>query len=171
MWVILFCFWIVLNGKVNGEIILLGAVMSTVVYLFLYKFMNLRPKKELVVCRNLWGIVKYMAFLAIEVIKANLATAKMILNFEEEPEPVLVAFHTDLQTGVGNTALANSITLTPGTITVDLDKHSGYVVHALDRSFAKGIDHCGFVEKLNAVEQKALADAEKTSEVRGEKNV
>lgn len=171
MWVILFCFWIVLNGKVNGEIILLGAVMSTVVYLFLYKFLNLRPKKELVVCKNLWGITKYLVYLTIEVIKANLATAKIILNFEEEPEPVLVAFHTDLQTGVANTALANSITLTPGTITVNLDKHSGYVVHALDISFAKGVDHSGFVDRLTTMEQKALADAEKTSEVRGEKNV
>lgn len=161
MWFVLMIFWIVLNGKVNAEVLILGVLMSSAVYLFLYKFMDLRPRKEWVAVRSLWGIVKYLVFLTIEVIKANLATAKMILNFEEEPEPVLIKFHTDLQTGVANTALANSITLTPGTITVELDKHSGYVVHALDKSFAEGIDKCDFVEKLTVLEDKALADMEK----------
>lgn len=161
MWIGLFLFWIILNGKIDTEVILLGVLVSSAVYLFLYKFMDLRPKKEWVVVKSLWGIVKYLVFLTIEVIKANLTTAKMILNFEEEPEPVLVKFHTDLQTGAANTALANSITLTPGTITVELDKHSGYVVHALDKSFAEGIDKCDFVEKLTALENKALADMEK----------
>lgn len=161
MWIGLFLFWIILNGKIDTEVILLGVLVSSAVYLFLYKFMDLRPKKEWVVVKSLWGIVKYLVFLTIEVIKANLTTAKMILNFEEEPEPVLIKFHTDLQTGAANTALANSITLTPGTITVELDKHSGYVVHALDKSFAEGIDKCDFVEKLTALENKALADMEK----------
>lgn len=161
MWVALMVFWIILNGKVNTEVLILGALVCTAVYLFLYKFMDLRPKKEWVMVKNLWGIVKYLVFLTIEVVKANLATAKMILNFEEEPEPVLVKFHTDLKTGVANTALANSITLTPGTITVALSKHSGYVVHALDKDFARGIDRCDFVTKLTALENKALDDMDK----------
>lgn len=161
MWIVLFIFWIILNGKVTPEVIFLGLLVCSAVYLFLYKFMGLRPKREWVVVKSLWGIVKYLVFLTIEVIKANLATAKMILKFEEEPEPVLVAFHTDLQTGVANTALANSITLTPGTITVEMDKHSGYVVHALDKSFAEGIECSEFVEKLTALENKALEDEKK----------
>lgn len=161
MWIVLFLFWIILNGKVTPEVVFLGLLVSSAVYLFLYKFMNLRPKRERAVFKSLWGIAKYLVFLTIEVIKANLATAKMILNFEEEPEPVLVKFHTDLQTGVANTALANSITLTPGTITVELDKHSGYLVHALDKSFAEGIDQCDFVKKLTAMENKAVEDEKK----------
>ena len=161
MWIVLFVFWIILNGKADPEVIILGVIMSSAVYFFLYKFMNVTPKREFVAIRSLWGVVKYLVFLMIEVIKANLATAKMILNFEEEPEPVLVKFHTDLQTDVANTALANSITLTPGTITVELDKHSGYVVHALDKSFAEGIDQSDFVKKLSTLENKALKDAEK----------
>lgn len=161
MWLVLFVFWIILNGKVNPEIIFLGILMSSAVYLFLYKFMGLHPKKERAAFKSLWGIIKYLVFLTVEVVKANLATAKIILNFEEEPEPVLVKFHTDLQTGAANTALANSITLTPGTITVALSKHSGYVVHALDKDFARGIDRCDFVTKLTALENKALNDMEK----------
>ena len=161
MWAVLMIFWIILNGKVNAEVLILGILMSSAVYLFLYKFMDLSPKKEWAAIRSLWGIVKYLVFLTIEVIKANLATAKMILNFEEEPEPVLVKFDSALHTATGNTALANSITLTPGTITVDVEGQNGFVVHTLDKSFAKGIDQCEFATKLAALENKALLDAEK----------
>lgn len=161
MWIVLFLFWIILNGKATPEVVFLGIPVSSAVYLFLYQFMNLSPKRERVVFKSLWGAVKYLVFLTIEVIKANLATARMILNFEEEPEPVLVKFDSKLQTGTGNTALANSITLTPGTITVDVDHQNGFLVHALDKSFAEGIDNCDFVKKLTAMENKAVEDSKK----------
>lgn len=161
MWIVLFLFWIILNGKATPEVVFLGIPVSSAVYLFLYQFMNLSPKRERVVFKSLWGAVKYLVFLTIEVIKANLATARMILNFEEEPEPVLVKFDSKLQTGTGNTALANSITLTPGTITVDVDHQNGFLVHALDKSFAEGIGNCDFVKKLTAMENKAVEDSKK----------
>lgn len=56
-------------------------------------------------------------------------------EFDREPEPVLVRFQTGIRTQTGQTVLANSITLTPGTITADLEE-GNYIVHSLDREYA-----------------------------------
>ena len=89
------------------------------------------------------------------MIKAALAVSKLVLEFDREPEPVLVRFKTGIRTQTGQTVLANSITLTPGTITADLEE-GNYIVHSLDREYAVGIHESGFVEKL--VELEAAAE-------------
>ena len=80
----------------------------------------------------------------------------MILNGEKEPEPQLVQFDVDLKKNRHLVALANSITLTPGTITVDLhDNH--FTVHALDASMVDGLDDGVFVQQLMDMEKKHMA--------------
>lgn len=64
-------------------------------------------------------------------------------------------FTSDLKSGLARVILANSITLTPGTITVGLEG-SDFYVHCLDREFAKGMESSVFVEllrKMEAVEE------------------
>ena len=72
-------------------------------------------------------------------------------------DPCLIRFRTDLGTEAARVALANSITLTPGTITVSLDG-DGLLVHALDRDMARGLDESVFVRQLRRMEEVA-ADA------------
>lgn len=154
MYIVLFVLWVMLNGKLNLEITIFGLVISAALYWFLCKFMDYNYKRELVVAKCAWSLAKYLVLLTIEIILANLATAKMILAFEDESEPVLVKFNTDLKTQSAKTLLANSITLTPGTITVDLEDGE-YLVHALDKSFAVGMDESSFVVALDALEKEA----------------
>lgn len=155
MYVILFLFWLILNGKITLEIVIFGLVLSAAIYWFSLKFLGYRPAVELAVARSVFGIMKYSFLLVKEVILANLATAKVILSFEEEPEPMLISFDSHLKTDVGRTLLANSITLTPGTITV-LMEDGHYVVHGLDKRFLKDIDRCEFVQEITKLEEKAL---------------
>ena len=77
----------------------------------------------------------------------------MIYSAKYELEPAIVHFKTDLQTTFARVLLANSITLTPGTITVSL-KDDEYTVHCLDKELAKGIDSSVFVELLRRIERK-----------------
>ena len=79
-------------------------------------------------------------------------TIRLILSEKEEVKPVLVDFQTDRTSETGKVLLANSITLTPGTITVELED-SGYVVHCLDESLAGGIDESVFVELIRKLEK------------------
>ena len=88
---------------------------------------------------------------ANEIRKANVQTIQMILS-NKEVKPKLVNFTTDLQTEKGKVMLANSITLTPGTITVALEG-SEYLVHCLDESMAPGMDKSVFVELLTDLEK------------------
>ena len=78
---------------------------------------------------------------------------KMIMSSKYEIEPVVVKFKTNLKTRPARILLANSITLTPGTITVSLSDDE-YVVHCLDKSLAQGIDSSIFVELLEKMEEK-----------------
>ena len=83
--------------------------------------------------------------------KANVSVLKIIVSPELQPEPALVFFETELKTGMAKMMLANSITLTPGTITV-LVEGSRFCVHCLDRELAEGMEESVFVELLQEME-------------------
>lgn len=111
----------------------------------------LKKKKNLY--RNIkWGIV-YTVILILEILKANIGVMRLILSPQYEVEPKLVRFRTDLKTDIARVILANSITLTPGTITVTLEGDE-YVVHCLDASMAEGMDDSIFVQLLHQFERK-----------------
>ena len=93
-----------------------------------------------------------MFVLVREIVKANYAVMKLILSSRYEIEPVIVKFKTDLKTTPARILLANSITLTPGTITVSLEGDE-YVVHCLDKELAKGINSSIFVTLLSRLER------------------
>ena len=85
-----------------------------------------------------------------EIHKANLTVVGFILS-KKETKPVLVTFESKLKTDTANVLLSHSITLTPGTITVEL-KGNTFVVHCLDESLADGIDDSVFVRILKKFE-------------------
>ena len=66
-------------------------------------------------------------------------------------EPVIVKVHTNLKTETARVILANSITLTPGTITVSLVDQE-LLVHCLDKSLAEGMEDSEFVRLLEKLE-------------------
>ena len=67
-------------------------------------------------------------------------------------EPVIVHVHTDLKSETARVILANSITLTPGTITVSLTGDQ-LLVHCLDRSLSEGMEDSVFVRLLQKMEE------------------
>jgi multicomponent Na+:H+ antiporter subunit E len=73
------------------------------------------------------------------------------LTDREVVEPVVVEYRTRLKTGLGRVILANSITLTPGTITISL-KGDKLVIHCLDQSMAEGMDDMIFEKLLEKME-------------------
>ncbi len=82
---------------------------------------------------------------------------RLALSFRYEIDPVIVKFKTDLKTDMAKAVLANSITLTPGTITISVEGDE-FTVHALDRDLVQGISESVFVKRLRRME--ALAKGE-----------
>lgn len=152
MYLLYFLLWVIFNGNFTLEICLFGIVIAAVVFAFTCRFMDYSVEQEIKNIRKIGKFLRYVCVLLMEIVKANFIVIHMILSEREEIEPVLVRFHSDMKTPAGRTFLANAITLTPGTITVQLEE-SDYVVHCLDESLAEGMDDSVFVELLADLEQ------------------
>lgn len=152
MLVLFFLLWVIFNGNFTLEICIFGAIISVTLFAFVCKFMDFSLKKELHIYKKSFLFVRYVFLLIKEIVKANFGVIRMILNQREEVQPVLVTFHSDLKTATGKAFLANAITLTPGTITVSLEKDQ-YTVHCLDESLAEGMDNSEFVTYIKKLEE------------------
>lgn len=153
MYIVLFLLWIIFNGNITAEIIVFGLVISAAILLFMCKFMDYSLKKELMLYRLMPHLCTYMIVLIWEVVKANVATASLILNPKLKSEPKVFHFPSPLSTTLCRVILANSITLTPGTITVKLDDDGTFVIHCLDMELSEGIEESVFVTRLRKIEK------------------
>lgn len=153
MFIVFFALWVLLNGRWTTEIGVFGVVLAAVLYAFVCAFFGWRPKKDLALLRRLGQLCRYGALLIKEIVSANVAVMRRILSPGAEVEPQLVRFTTPLKSEAARVALADSITLTPGTITCSLE-NGEYVVHCLDKEMMSGLTDGAFVQALCAMEQK-----------------
>lgn len=152
MLLLFFLAWIIFNGRVTLEIVLFGIVISLAVFWFLCKFMDFSIQRERNFYRKLPRLLQYGYVLVREIVSANLTVCRMILTRKETMEPVIVRVHTDLKTETAKVILANSITLTPGTITVSMSGQE-LLVHCLDKSLSQGMEDSVFVKLLQKIEE------------------
>ena len=160
MFIVYFALWVILNGKWTTEIGVFGLAFAAVLYAFSCRFMGYSFKKDIHYLRRLPAAIRYGATLLAEIFKANVTVMKMILDKNFEPKPQLVHFESGLVELRHRVALADSITLTPGTITCQLEGDH-YLVHCLDEAMVDGLDNGVFVERLSRMEekQKFMADS------------
>ena len=151
MYILLKFLWIILNGQLTWEIAAFGIVIAGVMYGFVCRFLDYSIEKDILLFRKLPYILAYILILIWEIIKANVSAIRLATSFQNEVDPVIVKFKTDLKTDIAKVVLANSITLTPGTITIKLEG-SELVVHALDVELVEGIDESVFVHMLRRME-------------------
>ena len=154
MLLVFFLAWVIFNGRVTAEILLFGGAVSVLMLGFCCKFMDYSLKKERNFYRKMPAVCRYIWLLVKEIVKANLTVCRMILTRREVMEPAIVRVHTDLKTETAKVMLANSITLTPGTITVAMTGQE-LLVHCLDKSLAEGMEDSEFVKLLKAMEEEA----------------
>lgn len=152
MFIAFFILWLILNSKVTIEIIILGVIISATLNIFISKVLGLNTIKSKTLIKNsLYGI-SYFFILVMEVVKANVHIIKLVLMPQVELEPQLVHFSVDLKYNWSRVLLANSITLTPGTLVVSLEDNR-YSVHVMDKNMAEGIDQSIFVKLLVEMEK------------------
>lgn len=151
MFVLFFIIWVIFNGQFTAEIAAFGVVIAGVMYWFLCKFFDYSPRYDLFLCKKAPLLIHYLFTLVLEILKANITVFKLIYTAEYELEPAVVHFKTSLHSTFARVLLANSITLTPGTITVALTGDE-YTVHCLDKELAEGIASSVFVKLLEKIE-------------------
>ena len=153
LFIALFVLWLILNGRVTAEICVFGAVFSLLITWFSSAFLKStdtgRPKHSI---RYYLLLMVYLFVLLWEVIRANTQVFRICLARRLSFEPSLVYFNPGLKETSSRVLLANSITLTPGTITVRTSD-GRFCVHCLDRSLGEGIEDCRFVRLLRRMEE------------------
>ena len=151
MYLLYLAVWLILNGKVTPEILIFGIVISAVLFWFTCRYLDYSFRKELLLFHLAPLFIRYLWVLVKEIVKANVSVLKIIFSPELQPEPEFVYFDTDFSTGMAKMLLANSITLTPGTITVSVEGDR-FCVHCLDQELAEGVEDSVFVELLKEME-------------------
>lgn len=153
MFWLLLAFWVLLNGRITAEILILGVLICGVIYGWCCKVLGMRPARELRYARRIPGAVKYLLILLTEVVRAALDVMLLTLSPKaKEVQPRLVYFKSPVKTDTGKVILSNSITLTPGTITCGLGDDL-FCVHALDGKFAGGMESSVFVTEIHKLEE------------------
>lgn len=153
MFLLLFVLWWVYSGTLTVEIILVGFFLALILEFATVKVLNYRFTADLsaAVHTALW--VRYFQTLVVEIVKCCLSVLRLIWTPDLEIKPMLRRFPSSLKHEGNMVILANSITLTPGTITVQVQPHA-FVVHALDAKYMQGIERSDFVQILEEMEKR-----------------
>jgi len=140
-----------MSGHYNGLLISLG-VISVAFCVWVSHAINATDEEGLPT--HLFArLPAYLLWLFGEIIKSNYATAKFILNGRSDPEIFNVTATQDSAAGIAT--YANSITLTPGTVTMDIDELASqdqFLVHALHPAFGEDVRSNDMDRRVTALE-------------------
>lgn len=134
---ILFVFWVVLTATFAAHDLVLGAVCSALVAAAAFALLG-QALDSRITPQVLLRLPLFMLRMMWEIIKANYDVAKIILNPKLPVEPMIVEYHTYLPDDLPRTVFADSITLTPGTVTVEIEEDR-LSVHCLCPYHAEGL--------------------------------
>jgi len=123
LFIILLLFWLLLTLELSTANIVTGAIAALICILFFGRYFIRGVNKFLQPARYFWLIV-YMFIFIWECLKANFDVAYRVLHPAMPIKPGIVKVKLNLESNIGRTFLAMSITMTPGTIAVDIiDDH------------------------------------------------
>ena len=152
--ILLFLLWLVFNERITMDVIITGVIAVAALSWFLAAFCGWNLKRDGQFAARIPAFIGFVIKLIIEVFKANIHMIALVLSDtpNENISPKIVKHQTPLKTSVGRVALANSITLTPGTITVDVG-NGGVYVHAIDGRAEEGLKDSALENKLINMEK------------------
>ncbi len=136
--VLAFAVYIIYTGSAHIYDIVTGAVVAAVVGALTANLTIANPSKLIDLRRYLWLVAYALHYFFIDEVKAHLDVMYRILHPSMPIKPGIVRVKYDVQTDYAVTAVANSITNTPGTVVVDIDPEKNlYYVHWIN---VKGVE-------------------------------
>jgi multicomponent Na+:H+ antiporter subunit E len=147
----LMAFWLLMSGVYIPLIISLG-VISVLLVLYIAHRMDLYDRETFPFHLKGW-VFGYWGWLAKEIFKANIDVAKIVLAPTMPISPRVVRVKATQKTDLGLVIFANSITLTPGTVTIDIEGDE-MIVHALSQDLADGVLNGDMDGRVTALEER-----------------
>lgn len=152
LYVLLLMFWIVISGEMDIKHILIGALLAVITVWFWHdlgpRLPGIPTMKELV-------YLSYCLILLVSyVIYSNIGVAKTLLFSGKPVDPVFAVMEPPLETNWGRVLLAICITITPGTVVIDVDPDKGrFIVHALTHETAMSLFYWRIIDKIKNLEE------------------
>ncbi len=147
--VVLFLLWLVLSGIYTPILISFGVLSAITVAWIAYR-MDVADHEGFPIQLS-WRAVSYWPWLIVEIIKSNIAVAGLILGSRENIKPILIRIPANQKTELGQVTYANSITLTPGTVSIAVGENM-IDVHSLSKAAAEDLKHGVMHDKVCRLE-------------------
>lgn len=151
--VILAALWAALSGHTESLIITFG-VLSVIAVTWVSLRMEIVDDEALPLRRLGTRFLPYWSWLAREILRSNLHVARVILSPRMPINPRFVHFKSTQKSDMGVVVFANSITLTPGTVSVEIEDRS-ILVHALTDTVADPEGAAEMDRRVSAMEAKS----------------
>jgi len=136
--VLLLLFWFLISASLDWQHVFTGILLAFFLALFWNQLTIDERGRTVVTWRQAKIFLRYIFFLAVEIVKANFVVAMIVLNPKMPISPGLIVLKVTLKKNLPRVAYANSITMTPGTITVDLEGDR-LLVHGMTKDHAFGV--------------------------------
>ena len=132
--VLLFVFWFILSGYLKSLLLFFGLV--SVLFVFWMSYMAKALQEDSLPLKIIIRLPFYWIWLFKEIFKSGVTTTALIWNGKYSPQLISVKASQKNRTGIAN--YANAITLTPGTVTIEIDKKT-FLVHALSKKLSEDL--------------------------------
>lgn len=151
LFLLLFGFWLVVAGEADWEHILVGVLVALVT---VWLWRDLVPQIPLSCsARGVLLFGQCLLTLVWSIIESAISVTRTVLFGNPPIEPVLLTVRPNLETNWGRVFLANCITLTPGSVTIDIDPETGvFIIHALNPEIAEGLCSWRIIDEIRALE-------------------
>ena len=137
IFVLMMGFWLLMATSVHWQHILVGTIFSLILVLF-WSHLIISEKQTQFTVKQVYLLARYFIKLIFEVISANIAVAMIVLNPKMNISPGIIIMRCELKRTLLRVLFVNSITLTPGTVTLDLEDNL-LIVHAITEDMAEGV--------------------------------
>ncbi len=122
--------WLLMNSTIEPGHILLGLLLG-----WMIPILTIRFWPETVRIHKPWVLLRYISVLLFDIVMANFTVARLILGNPDRLKPAFARLPLDLTSDLAISLLANSITLTPGTLSAKLSEDRKFlIVHALNET-------------------------------------
>lgn len=153
LFALLLAFWLIISAEADLQHILVGTLVAFISVWFWQDLGSRLPSMASV--PNLIRLGHCLVLLIGYIFQANIAVAKTLLFSKPPAKPIFMVLEPNLTSNWGRVLLANCITITPGTVTVDVDPETGrFIVHALNEKTGLDLLYWRLIDKIKKLEIK-----------------
>lgn len=129
-----FAFWLIVSASLAPADVLAGAAVSLLLGGWSARFLWAGQAPR-VSARQLLAMLRYLCGLSGDIVRAAFHVARVVVDPALPIAPVVIVCRTGLKREISRVVFAHSVTLTPGTLTVDMEDDT-FLVHCLNEEFA-----------------------------------